>query len=69
MKKNVSNVDRIIRVLLAAVLVYLYYSGVVKGTVGLVLTIAGVVLLLTSIFSFCPIYAIFGISTNGKKKA
>lgn len=69
MKKNVSNVDRIIRVLLAAVLVYLYYSGVVTGTVGLVLTIAGVVLLLTSLFSFCPIYAIFGISTNGKKKA
>ncbi len=63
MKRNMSNADRIIRVLIAGLLAYLYFSGIVAGTLGLVLVILAGVFVLTSLVSFCPIYPIFGLST------
>ncbi len=63
MKKNMSSADRIIRVLLAAVFAILYFTGTVTGTLGIVLLVLGGVFVLTSLVSFCPLYAIFGIST------
>lgn len=66
MTKNISSIDRIIRVVLAIVFAYLYFSGAVTGTVGLVLFILGIVFFLTSLLLFCPIYAMFGFSTNKK---
>lgn len=63
MKKNMSSADRIIRVLLAAVFAVLYFTGTVTGTLGLVLLVLGGVFVLTSLIGFCPLYAIFGIST------
>ncbi len=68
MKKNMGNVDRIIRVLVAAVFAYLYFSGTVTGTLGLVLVILGGVFVATSLISFCPLYTIFGLSTCPAKK-
>ena len=68
MKKNMSNVDRIIRVILAAVFAYLYFSGTVTGTIGVVLVVLGAVFLLTSLISSCPLYSIFGISTCPTKQ-
>ncbi len=58
-----SSLDRIIRIVIAAVFATLYFSNVLSGTLGLVLMILGVVFVLTSFVSFCPIYAVFGIST------
>ncbi len=68
MKKNMGNADRIIRILLAAVFAYLYFSGTVAGTLGLVLVVLGGVFVLTSLVSFCPLYAIFGMNTCPAKK-
>jgi len=64
MKKNMSTVDRIIRVLLAIVFAYLYFSGTVSGALGVILLVLGVVFVLTSIFSFCPLYVPFKFSTK-----
>lgn len=69
MKKNMGSVDKIVRLILAAVFAYLYFSGTVTGTVGLVLVILGAVFALTSLVSFCPIYAMLGINTCPVKKA
>jgi len=69
MKKNMGSADRVIRILLAAVFAVLYFTGTVSGTVGLVLVILGAVFLLTSLVSFCPLYAIVGLSTCPTKKA
>jgi len=66
MKKNMSNADRIIRIIIAALFAYLYFSGTVAGTLGIVLLVLGIVFVLTSIVSFCPLYTIFGISTCPK---
>jgi len=64
MKRNLSNIDRIIRVVLAAVFAYLYFGGILPGTLGLVLFVLGIVFVLTSVFSFCPIYAMLKLSTH-----
>ena len=64
MKRNMSNIDRIARVVLAAVFAYLYFGGIVTGTLGIVLVVLGGVFLLTAVVAFCPIYSIFKLSTN-----
>ncbi|WP_188370547.1 YgaP family membrane protein [Muriicola marianensis] len=63
MKKNMGSTDRVIRIVIAAVIGVLYYTGTISGTLGLVLVILAAVFLLTSFVSFCPLYAPFGIST------
>lgn len=63
MKRNMSNTDRIVRVLLAAVLAYLYFSGIATGLLGIVLLVLAAVFLLTAIVAFCPLYLPFKIST------
>ncbi len=69
MKKNMGNVDRVIRILLAIVFVSLYYTGVLTGWLGLGLVILAAVFVLTSFVSFCPIYAIVGIDSCPTKKS
>ena len=66
MKRNMSNVDRLVRVLITAVLFYLYFAGVVSGTLGVILVILGAIFLATSLIGFCPLYAPFKFSTLKK---
>ncbi len=68
MKKNVGAVDKVIRIVLAAVLVILYLANVVSGTLGIVFIVVALVLLLTAFLNFCGLYALLGISTCKKEK-
>jgi len=68
MKPNMGGADRIIRILIAAVLAYLYFSGTVTGTLGLVLVIVGGVFVLTSLVGFCPLYTLVGVNTCARKR-
>jgi hypothetical protein len=68
MKKNVGTIDKLIRILLVLVAVVLYFTNVISGTLALIVLIVAAVLILTSLFSFCPLYLPFGISTCKKKK-
>lgn len=63
MKRNMSNMDRIVRVVVAALFAYLYFAGIVSGPLGIVLVVLGAVFLLTSAISFCPLYTLFKFST------
>ena len=63
MKRNMSNTDRIVRVALAALFAYLYFSGIVTGVLGIVLVILGAVFLFTAVIAFCPLYTPFKFST------
>jgi len=58
-----SNLDRIIRVIIAAVFAYLYFGGIVTGVLGIVLLVLAAVFLLTAIIAFCPLYWPFKFST------
>lgn len=63
MKKNMGSADKIIRLLIAAVIVGLYMSNVVTGKLGIVLLVVAAIMVLTSFVSFCPLYTLFGAST------
>ena len=63
MKRNLSNIDRIVRLVIAALFAYLYFGGIVTGALGVILVVLGAVFLLTSVFAFCPLYLPFKFST------
>lgn len=63
MQKNMSSIDKIIRLIVSAIFVGLFFTGQVTGTVGIVLLVLAGVFTLTSLVSFCPLYAVFGISS------
>lgn len=68
MKKNMGSVDRIVRILIAAVIAVLYFTNIIGGTLGIILLIVGGVFLITSFVSFCPLYAPFGFSSCKTKE-
>lgn len=63
MTKNMGTLDRIIRFVFVAAVAVLYFTGVLSGTLALILGILAVVLLVTGIVGFCPLYAPFKLST------
>jgi hypothetical protein len=67
MKKNMGSLDRILRIIVAAVVFYLYSVGKITGMTASILLVLSVVFLLTSIVSFCPLYVPFKMDTTDKK--
>ncbi|MBP6826597.1 MAG: DUF2892 domain-containing protein [Saprospiraceae bacterium] len=63
MKKNMGSTDKTIRIILAVVFAGLFFSGTVTGLFGYILLALGGIFVLTSLVSFCPIYALGGVST------
>jgi len=66
MKKNMGIADRLIRVIIAAIIAILYVTGTISGTVGIILLIIAAVFVLTSLMRFCPLYSPMGINTSKK---
>jgi hypothetical protein len=64
LSKNMGSADRIIRLAVVALVVVLYLTGVIGGTLAIILGVLAVVFFVTSLFSFCPLYVPFGISTR-----
>ena len=63
MKKNMGGADRMIRFVLAAVIGVLYWQGIIEGTLAYVLMAVGIIFVLTSFISFCPLYRIVNLNT------
>ncbi|MFO7624065.1 MAG: DUF2892 domain-containing protein [Anaerolineales bacterium] len=61
---NTASWDRIVRILLGIVLLYLGWGGVVGGGAGTALKILGFVPLFTGLVGWCPLYFLFRIRTN-----
>jgi hypothetical protein len=66
MTKNEGNTDRIIRLVLAAILAFLYFSGTVTGTLGVILLVLAVILAITALIGVCPLYMLLKTSTVKK---
>ena len=66
MKKNMGNIDRLVRVLVAVIIAVLYFTKQLSGTWAIILLIVAGIFILTSFISFCPLYLPFGISTRKK---
>jgi fatty acid desaturase len=69
MKKNMGTADRIIRLIVAAIIGVLYFTGTISGTLGIVLLVLAGIFVLTSLVSFCPLYAPFGLKTCPMEKS
>lgn len=68
MKKNMGSSDRLLRLVAAAVIGYLYYNGTISGNLGIGLLVVAGIFALTSLVSVCPAYLPFGWSTCTNKK-
>lgn len=67
MKKNMGFLDKVIRVILALVIVGLWYTEVISGMVAIIGLLIAAVFILTSFIGTCPLYLPFGLSTLRKK--
>lgn len=67
MKKNIGTIDKAIRILIAVVVVALYFANVISGTLGVVLLIVAGAFILTSAIGVCPLYMPLGLSTKKKE--
>lgn len=68
MKSNVGNNDKAVRISVAILLVALYFTGTLSGILGVIALVVAAVFVVTSLVSFCPLYAIFGMSTCPRKQ-
>jgi len=62
MKANVGKADKVIRIILGAVVIA---AGVIYQSW---LGIIGIVPILTALINFCPLYSVLGVNTCGVKK-
>jgi len=67
MKKNMGTADRIIRIIIAAIIGVLFFTKIVSGILGIILLVLAGIFVLTSFISFCPLYLPFGIKTCPSK--
>jgi hypothetical protein len=67
MKKNVGTIDKTIRILVAVVVVVLYFTHVITGTLAVILLALAAIFVVTSLLSLCPIWLALGISTRKKE--
>ena len=66
MIKNMGTVDRLIRTVLALIVIALYYTGHISGLAAIILGVITVIFLLTSFIGFCPLYFPLKLSTRKK---
>ena len=67
MKANIGTLDRVIRFVIAALFIILYFTHTVTGIVGIILLVLAGIFLVTGILGYCALYIPFGISTKTKK--
>jgi uncharacterized membrane protein HdeD (DUF308 family) len=67
MKKNMGLTDKVIRIIVVIVLLTLFFTNTISGTLGIIAIAVSVIFLATSLIGFCPLYTLFGISTCKKK--
>ena len=68
MKPTMGSTDRVIRSIVAAVVVVLFFTNVISGALGIVLMLLAAVFAITSFMSFCPLYTVFRFSTRDTAK-
>lgn len=68
MKNNMGMLDKSIRIIVAAVLVYLVNTNVVTGTLSYVLSGIAILFVITSFIGCCPMYLLWRFSTAPKEE-
>ena len=70
MTANEGGIDRLVRLVLGIALAALawFYMAALGTVWAAVIGIAGVILVVTAAIGWCPLYAMFGISTSKTRK-
>lgn len=68
MKKNMGNLDRVVRTLGALIIGFLYVTEKIDSFIAYTLILLGVIFLITSIASFCPLYLPLKMNTIDMEK-
>lgn len=63
LNQNVGKLDRAVRTLLAMGIALLYLFDLLSDTLGMILTAVAIVLLVTSLLNFCPLYKLIGFNS------
>ncbi|MCS6965106.1 DUF2892 domain-containing protein [Thermoflexus sp.] len=64
MTLNMAGWDRIVRLIVAVVFILLSAFVLRFNTLGIILTVVGVVFILTSLIGWCPLYSLVGFRTK-----
>ena len=67
MKHNMGTADRVIRFVLAILVLILYLTGTISGTLAIILGVIAIIFVLTSFIGFCPAYVPLKLSTKKKE--
>ncbi len=69
MKKNMGTADKVIRIILALLVIVFYFTGDLSGLAAIILGIVALIFLVTSFTGFCPLYKLFNVSTKKNSAA
>ncbi|HHS13063.1 MAG TPA: DUF2892 domain-containing protein [bacterium] len=64
MKANMGLVDRLVRFLLAIVVLVLYLMNAISGLAAIILGIIALIFIITSFSGFCPLYVPLKLTTK-----
>jgi len=68
MTKNMGTLDRVIRTIIAVIIVVLLLNGTLTGILAILLGLFAIAFLGTSAIGWCPLYKPLGISTRKVKQ-
>jgi uncharacterized membrane protein len=68
MTKNMGTLDRVIRTIIAVIIVVLLLNGTLTGILAILLGLFAIAFLGTSAIGWCPLYKPLGISTRKAKQ-
>ncbi|MFT7611272.1 MAG: hypothetical protein ACI9J3_000214 [Parvicellaceae bacterium] len=66
MKNNMGTTDRVVRVLIALAIFFLYGADIISGIFSGVFMLVALMFLITSAIGTCPIYTMLGLKTKTK---
>jgi len=69
MQVNMGTVDRVIRIVVGIVLLYAGAAGMISGILMYLAILFGLILLVTSVVGYCPLYSVLKTSTAPKTEA
>ena len=68
MKANMGTIDKVVRILVAIVIIGFYLANQITGTAAIILLVIAGAFILTSFMSLCPLYLPLSISTRKKEE-
>lgn len=67
-KKNLGNIDRILRLVVTGIILYQFNQGGMNGIQSYFFGLIALVFFITAFIGFCPLYLPFKMNTNENEK-